>query len=61
MKMKRTLILSKDSCNYYYIILEDGEKVKEGHEEYSDYENCTEELINDLEGQNGKCDFIYWI
>lgn len=59
--MKRTLILSQDSNNYYYMVLEDGKQVKEGQEEWGDYEDCTDELIKDLQEQNGTFDYIYWI
>lgn len=59
--MKRTLILTQDSCNYYYIILENGKEVKRGEIEWGDYEDDTDVLIKDLQKENSVFDFIYWI
>lgn len=59
--MKRTLILSLDSCEYYYIILENGEKVRQGSFGWHEFENDADALISRLKEENGELDYIYWI
>lgn len=59
--MKKTLILSKDSCNYYYMVLENGEQTSNGTKDWCEYEHDTDSLIKDLQEEYGIFNFIYWI
>lgn len=59
--MKRTLIVSADSCKYYFIVLEDGREVNRGDVDWCDFENDADGLIDTLKKENGEFDYIYWI